>query len=60
VFSFCFLIFSNVAGFYLFSALMFKKFFGTIPMFINFIGMVAVILYVAINAYSLHGDDHGF
>jgi hypothetical protein len=29
-------------------------------MFINFIGILAVILYLAINVYSLQGDDHGF
>jgi hypothetical protein len=29
-------------------------------MFINFIGILAIILYLAINAYSLRGDDHGF
>jgi tetratricopeptide (TPR) repeat protein len=60
VFTFFFLLFFNVFGFYLFSALTFKDFFGTIPMFINFIGIFAIILYLAINAYSLLGDDHGF
>jgi tetratricopeptide (TPR) repeat protein len=60
VFTFYFLLFFNVFGFYLFSALTFKNFFGTIPMFINFIGIFAIILYLAINAYSLRGDDHGF
>jgi tetratricopeptide (TPR) repeat protein len=60
VFTFTFLLFFNVFGFYLFSALTFKNFFGTIPMFINFIGIMAIILYLAINAYSLRGDDHGF
>lgn len=60
VFTFTFLLFCNVFGFYLFSAMTFKNFFGTIPMFINFIGIFAIILYLAINAYSLLGDDHGF
>jgi tetratricopeptide (TPR) repeat protein len=60
VFTFFFLLFFNVFGFYLFSALTFKKFFGAIPMFINFIGIFAIILYLAINIYSLRGDDHGF
>jgi tetratricopeptide (TPR) repeat protein len=60
IFTFTFLLFFNVFGFYLFSALTFKNFFGTIPMFINFIGIFAIILYLAINAYSLLGDDHGF
>jgi tetratricopeptide (TPR) repeat protein len=60
VFTVTALVFFNVFGFYLFSALTFKSFFGTIPMFINFIGILAVILYLAINVYSLRGDDHGF
>jgi tetratricopeptide (TPR) repeat protein len=60
VFTFTFLIFFNVFGFYLFSALSFKDFFGTVPMFINFVGILAIILYLAFNAYSLGGDDHGF
>ena len=59
VFTFTFLLFFNVFGFYLFSALIFKNFFGSIPMFINFIGIFAIILYLAINTYSLRGDDHG-
>jgi hypothetical protein len=29
-------------------------------MFINIIGIFAIILYLAINVYSLLGDDHGF
>jgi hypothetical protein len=59
-FTFTFLLFFNVFGFYLFSALTFKSFFGTVPMFINFIGILAIMLYLAINVYSLRGDDHGF
>jgi len=60
VFTVTFLVFSNCFGLYLFSALAFKGFVGSVPMFINFIGMVALILYVAINTYSLSGEDHGF
>lgn len=60
VFTFIFLIFFNVFAFTLFSALAFKNFFGTIPMFINFIGIFAIILYLVIGAFSLRGDDHGF
>jgi tetratricopeptide (TPR) repeat protein len=60
VFTFTSLFFFNIFGFYLFSALTFKNFFGTIPMFINFIGIFVAILFLAINAYSLLGDDHGF
>ncbi|HSQ35057.1 MAG TPA: hypothetical protein VLQ89_03600 [Candidatus Binatia bacterium] len=60
IFTPAFLLFANVFGFFLIGAVTCKSFFGTIPMFINFIGMLAVILYVAINAYALLGDDHGF
>ncbi|MCX6554909.1 MAG: hypothetical protein NTZ12_07850 [Candidatus Aminicenantes bacterium] len=60
VFTFTCLTFVSVFGLYLFNALTFKNFFGTVPMFINFIGILAVILYLAINASSLRGIDHGF
>jgi tetratricopeptide (TPR) repeat protein len=60
LFSLMFLLFFNSFGFYLFIALAFKGFIGTVPMFVNLIGMAAVVLYLAINALSLRGDDHGF
>ena len=55
-----FLLFFNVFGFFLFTSLTFKSIFGTIPMFLNIIGLLAIVLYLAINAYSLKGDHHGF
>jgi tetratricopeptide (TPR) repeat protein len=60
LFTIAFLVFFNCFGFYLFSALAFKGFIGTIPMFVNLIGMAAVVLYLAINFFSLRGGDHGF
>ncbi|MBU4268481.1 MAG: hypothetical protein KJ808_06495 [Acidobacteria bacterium] len=59
-FTFLFLLFFNVFGFFLFTALAFKSIFGTIPMFLNIIGIVAIVLYLAINAYALKGNHNGF
>ncbi|MCX6558721.1 MAG: tetratricopeptide repeat protein [Candidatus Aminicenantes bacterium] len=59
-FTFACLAFVNVFGLYVFNALTFKSFFGTVPMFIDFIGMLAIVLYLSINAFSLRGIDHGF
>jgi tetratricopeptide (TPR) repeat protein len=59
-FTYSFWIFFNIFAFSLFTALTFKNCFGTVPMFVNMIGILAVILYLAINAYSLRSDDNGF
>lgn len=59
-FTFLFLLFFNVFGFSLFTALVFKNIFGVIPMFLNIIGVAAIVLYLAINAYALKGNHHGF
>ncbi len=59
-FTILFLVFFNVFGLFLFTALTFKSVFGTIPMFLNVLGLLAVVLYLAINAYSLKGNHHGF
>ena len=55
-----FLLFFFVFGLYAFNALNFKDVFGAVPMFLNFIGIAAVVLYVAVNAYSLKGYYDGF
>jgi len=60
VFNILFLLFFNVFGFFLFSSLAFKGIFGTIPMFLNIIGLLAFILYLGIAVYALRGDHHGF
>jgi tetratricopeptide (TPR) repeat protein len=59
-FTVLFLVFANVFGFFLFTALNFKNIFGAVPMFLNLIGIAAVILYLAINVYSLKGYADGF
>ncbi len=58
-FIFLFMSFCIVFGFFLFTAMNFKSLFGAIPMFLNLIGLAAVVLYLAINAYSLREDHHG-
>lgn len=60
IFMFLFLLFFNVFGFFLFTALNFKNIFGTIPMFLNLIGIAAAILYLAVNVYSMKGNHDGF
>jgi len=59
-FTFLFLLFFNVFGFFLFTALAFKSIFGIIPMFLNVIGILAIVLYLVINAFALKGNHHGF
>jgi hypothetical protein len=55
-----FMIFCSVFGLFLFTAMNFRTVFGTVPMFLNIIGIVAIILYLAINVFSLKGDQNGF
>lgn len=55
-----FLVFANVFGFALFTALNFKNIFGAVPMFLNLMGIAAAVLYLAINLYSLKGYADGF
>lgn len=38
----------------------FKGVFGVAPMFLNLIGLVAVVLYLGIAVYSLRGASDGF
>jgi tetratricopeptide (TPR) repeat protein len=59
-FTVLFLLFFNIFGFFLFTALNFKNIFGVIPMFLNLIGIAAAILYLAINVYALKGYHDGF
>jgi len=59
-FTVLFLVFANVFGFSLFTALNFKSIFGAVPMFLNLTAAAAVLLYLAINVYSLKGYPDGF
>jgi hypothetical protein len=59
-FTVLFLIFFNIFGFFLFTALNFRNIFGVVPMFLNLIGIAAAILYLAINVYALKGYHDGF
>ncbi len=54
-----FLIFSIVFGLYGFNALNFKGTFGAVPMFLNLMGIAAVLIFLAINAYSFKGNTDG-
>ena len=55
-----FLLFFTVFAFSLFTALNFKGTFGVFPMFLNLGGIAAILIYLAVNAYSLKGDHDGF
>jgi len=59
-----FIIFSGLfyflLGFYVFNVLIFKQMFLTAPIFLNFIGFSAILLYFLLNIYSLWGESDGF
>lgn len=60
VFAPLFFVWSVILGLFLVNALNFKSVFGTVPMFLNLIGIVAAVLYLAIAIYSLQGNPDGF
>jgi tetratricopeptide (TPR) repeat protein len=60
VFAPLFLLWSVVAGLFLVNTLNFKGVFGAVPMFLNIIGLAAIVLYLAVTAYSLKGNPDGF
>ena len=60
VFAPLFFLFSVVCGLFLVNRMNFKGVFGVAPMFLNLIGLVAVVLYLGIAVYSLRGASDGF
>jgi tetratricopeptide (TPR) repeat protein len=60
VFAPLFFVWTVVFGLFLVNALNFKGVFGTVPMFLNLIGLAAVVLYLAVAIYSLQGNPDGF
>jgi tetratricopeptide (TPR) repeat protein len=60
VFALLFLLFFNIFGFFLFTAWSFKNIFGVIPMFLNIIGLVGIVVFLAINVYALREYQNGF
>jgi tetratricopeptide (TPR) repeat protein len=59
-FSLLFLLFFTVFGLFLFAALNFKGTFGVFPMFLNLLGIAAVLIYLAVSLYSIKGEHDGF
>ena len=59
-----FIIFSGLfyflLGFYIFNVLIFQQMYMTSPIFLNYVGFSALLLYVLLNLYSLKGDSDGF
>lgn len=53
IFGVCFYF---LLGFYVFNRIIFEKVYLTSPIFVHFIGFIALIFYLSINLYSLKGD----
>lgn len=53
IFGVCFYF---LLGFYIFNRIIFEKVYLTSPIFVHFIGFIALIFYLSINLYSLKGD----
>ena len=58
-----FMIFSGLfyflIGYFLVNYFVMKKIFLTLPIFINFIGGLAILLYFILNIYALRGNENG-
>lgn len=60
LFASLFFPFSVVFGLFLVNTVNFKGVFGVAPMFLNLIGLLAVVLYLVISVISLRGAGDGF
>ncbi len=60
IFIFSTWFFFLTAGFSVLASFLFRTYCGTAPLFLNFTGMVAFIIYFSINIYAVKGDDNGF
>jgi len=49
-----------LCGFTIMGMLNFNQLYSLSPLFLNFIGFSAVILYFFLNLFSIQGDEHGF
>ncbi len=58
-----FIIFASIFyaffGFYLVTRFLFEKVFLAVPIFVNLVGLSALIIYFLVNIYSIIGDDDG-
>ena len=58
-----FIIFATIfylfIGFYLASQFLFEEVFAAVPIFVNLVGLLALIIYFMVNIYSIIGDDDG-
>ena len=53
-------LFYFLTGYFLVSFITMKNAFSNTPIFIHFIGGLAILLYFALNIYALWGDENGF
>ena len=60
IFIFSTWFFFLMAGFSILASFLFRTYCGTAPLFLNFTGMAAFILYFFINLYAVKGDENGF
>jgi tetratricopeptide (TPR) repeat protein len=60
VFAPLFFVWTVIFGLFLVNTLNFKGVFGTVPMFLNLIGLAAVVFYLAVAVVALKGNPDGF
>jgi tetratricopeptide (TPR) repeat protein len=52
-------LFYSLMGFYVLSSMLLKKIFSVAPVFLNFVGAGAMLLYLLLNVYALRGNENG-
>lgn len=60
IFVFSTWFFFLTSGFSILASFLFHTYCGTVPLFLNFVGIAAFILYFFINLYAVKGDENGF
>lgn len=53
------MIFWVMLGFAGFGILVFTEIYSLAPLFLNYVGFLAILMYLLINVFSLRGDDYG-
>ena len=53
------LVFWLLLGFACFGIIIFSDIYSLAPIFLNYIGFLAILMYLLINIFSLRGDDYG-
>ncbi len=53
-------LFFLLGGYFVFTSLLFHRYFGTVPLFLNLMGMATFFWYLLVNIYAVSGDENGF